>query len=66
MIRICISQFHLGNKVFGEKEPLEDREETHGFCAICYREERKKLRREIKLLKERKGREGEENVNYVR
>ncbi len=39
MIRICCSSFHTGEKIFGEKEPLEDKSETHGFCPDCLRKE---------------------------
>lgn len=35
MIRVCYSKFHVGNRVFGEKEPFEKKEETGGLCPIC-------------------------------
>jgi hypothetical protein len=36
MLRICCSIFHVGPRVFGEKPPFENREETHGFCPACF------------------------------
>jgi hypothetical protein len=39
MIRICYSIHHIGDRKFGEKEPLEDKRETHGLCDPCFREE---------------------------
>jgi len=35
MIRICMTC----KKVIGEKEPLEDKSETHGICDDCMEEE---------------------------
>ncbi len=35
MIRICYSKHHIGDRKFGEKEPLEDKRETHGICEPC-------------------------------
>ena len=32
MIRVC----YRCKIVFGEKEPLEDRSETHGLCDECF------------------------------
>jgi len=32
MIRMCA----WCKQVFGEKEPLEDKSETHGMCDACY------------------------------
>ena len=37
MVRVCCSSHHVGDRVFGEKEPIEDRSETHGFCGDCFR-----------------------------
>ena len=34
MIRVCCKC----KKVFGEKEPYEDKSETHGFCDPCFAE----------------------------
>ncbi len=42
------------NKVFGEKEPFEDKSETHGLCDICFPKEMEKLKRESKRLREEK------------
>ena len=39
MIRICYSNFHIGDRKFGEKEPLEDKRETHGVCEPCLKKE---------------------------
>lgn len=35
MIRVCYSRFHIGNRVFGEKEPFDNKNETGGLCSIC-------------------------------
>ncbi len=35
MIQICYSKHHVGDRKFGEKLPLEDKRETHGFCEHC-------------------------------
>lgn len=39
MIRVCYSIHHVGNRKFGEKEPLEDKRETHGLCDSCFEKE---------------------------
>jgi hypothetical protein len=39
MIRICYSKFHIGDRKFGEKEPLEDKRATHGLCGPCFEKE---------------------------
>ena len=39
MIRVCCSSYHAGDRVFGEKEPIEDRSETHGYCPACCEKE---------------------------
>ena len=49
MIRICCSEFHEGDRVFGEKEPMENKSETHGFCFSCLEKELEKIK---KLKKE--------------
>lgn len=36
MIRSCYSTFHVGPRIFGEKEPFEDRSITDGLCDRCY------------------------------
>lgn len=47
MLRICCSSFHKGEKLFGEKAPFEDRDETHGFCTACFALELQKIGQEI-------------------
>jgi nitroimidazol reductase NimA-like FMN-containing flavoprotein (pyridoxamine 5'-phosphate oxidase superfamily) len=44
MIRVCCEC----KKVFGEKEPLEDRSETHGICEKCFPKVMKRFKEEIK------------------
>lgn len=39
MIRIC----SCCKKVIGQKEPLEDKSETHGICQECFKVEVAKL-----------------------
>lgn len=39
MLRIC----SYCNDVFGEKEPLDDKRESHGICPKCYQIEMNKL-----------------------
>lgn len=39
MIRIC----SYCARILGEKEPLEDKSETHGICEECEEKENKKL-----------------------
>ena len=34
MIRVCC----VCKAIFGGKEPLEDKSETHGFCPECFEE----------------------------
>jgi hypothetical protein len=41
MIRICCSKYHIGDRKFGEKEPIEDKSLTHGFCPRCFELEAK-------------------------
>lgn len=38
MIRVCM----VCKKVFGEKEPLDDKSQTHGICDPCFEEFRVK------------------------
>ena len=40
MLRICA---WCGKKI-GEKEPLEDKRETHGICKECYEKLTKKVK----------------------
>ena len=53
MIQVC----YVCKQVYGEKEPLEDRQETHGVCPACWPGE---LERINKAMAEYK-REEEEN-----
>jgi hypothetical protein len=50
MIRICTSAEHVGDRVFGEKEPFEDRSETHGYCPKCFPLEMAKIEEELARL----------------
>ena len=43
MIRVC----SYCDKVFGEKEPFENKEETHGICPECFPGVMEKLEREM-------------------
>ena len=52
MIRVCFSESHLGDRIMGEKEPFEDRSETHGLCDGC-------LKLELEKIGERKERKNE-------
>jgi len=39
MIQVCYSNHHIGDRKYGEKEPLEDKRETHGLCNLCFEKE---------------------------
>ncbi len=52
MIRICSSDHHVGIRIFGEKEPLEDKSETHGYCDECFKLEKIEIQRALKKLRE--------------
>jgi len=43
MIRVCYSEIHFGDRIFGEKEPFEDRSETHGLCDGCLKLELERI-----------------------
>ena len=45
MIRVCCSEFHVGDRIFGEKEPLENKNETHGYCESCFAKEIEKVKK---------------------
>jgi len=47
MIRICMRC----HKVMGEKEPFEDKSETHGYCDPCLKIELRKIRRIQKKMR---------------
>ena len=32
MIQVC----YFCRQIYGEKEPLEDKQETHGECSLCH------------------------------
>lgn len=55
MIRVCYSEFHSGDRVLGEKEPFEDRSETHGLCDGC-------LKLELENIDKRKKKREDEEV----
>jgi hypothetical protein len=46
MVRVCM----ICNEVFGEKEPLEDRSETHGICDECWPKEHERIKKELAPL----------------
>jgi hypothetical protein len=56
MIQICYSTFHIGDRKFGEKEPLSDKRATHGICNTCFPKEMEMVRAAIKKHKEAWGR----------
>lgn len=43
MIRIC----YRCQEAYGEKEPLDDKSETHGLCPVCLPKETEIIRREL-------------------
>jgi hypothetical protein len=43
MKRICCSEYHVGQRYYGDKEPFENQDETHGFCDSCLPLELKKI-----------------------
>jgi hypothetical protein len=51
MIQVCCVCW----KKYGEKEPLEDKSETHGICEGCFPGELEKIQ---KIKKERADRRG--------
>jgi hypothetical protein len=53
MIQICYSKHHVGDRKYGEKEPLEDKSITSGICSSCYPEELKDIREQYKKYKEK-------------
>ena len=46
MIRVCM----VCKKVFGEKEPLDDKSPTHGICDPCFEEFRVKSEEHNKAI----------------
>jgi hypothetical protein len=51
MIRVCMTC----KEVFGEKEPLEDKSETHGLCERCFPLEMGKIEKIIRSETPRRG-----------
>ena len=47
MIRVC----YRCKIVFGEKEPLEDRSETHGLCDECVVVEMKEIEEKMEQMR---------------
>ncbi len=47
MYRRCCSHYHVGNKIMGEKFPLEDKSFTDGYCKPCAEKEIEKIEREL-------------------
>ncbi len=50
MVRVCLSCF----RKYGEKEPFEDRTETHGYCDECFSRILSKRARRVSSLSEGK------------
>lgn len=50
MRRICCSIFHKGDCFFGEKEPLENKVETHGYCDTCFPREMEMAMKELERI----------------
>jgi len=55
MIRVCVEC----GRVYGEKDPLEDRSYTHGLCRGC-------LKRAIRVLRARRDYGGRCPINLER
>lgn len=53
MRRICYSKFHVGDRFYGEKEPFDNQDETHGFCPHCLALELQKLEEELNEIRTR-------------
>ncbi len=47
MKRVCCSGFHVGNRYFGDKEPFNNEELTHGFCPGCMALELQKIEEQL-------------------
>ncbi len=52
MRRMCSSDHHVGDRCFGEKEPLEDKTETHGYCDPCFEVEKIELQIALRKLRD--------------
>ena len=44
MIRVC----YRCKIIMGEKEPFEDKSETHGLCEVCFPKEREEIKKAVK------------------
>jgi hypothetical protein len=55
MIRVCYGKNHKGDRKMGEKEPLDDKSETHGLCDQCFEEEKIEIRIALKKLRDADG-----------
>lgn len=53
MRRICCSIYHSGDRLFGEKFPFDNPEETHGICPFCFPLELKTIEEESEKLNQR-------------
>lgn len=49
MRRVCYSEYHVGDRFMGEKEPIADKSETHGLCRKCLKMELEQIEKEEKL-----------------
>src|SRR4030042_930076 len=54
MIRMCYSKFHVGDRKFGEKEPLDKKGETSGLCPDCQPKEWRRLEKDIETMMAKK------------
>jgi hypothetical protein len=48
MIRVC----YRCKTVIGEKEPFDDKSETHGLCDPCFEQEKVEIRCALKKLRD--------------
>ncbi|OGP71262.1 MAG: hypothetical protein A2W09_07600 [Deltaproteobacteria bacterium RBG_16_50_11] len=51
MRQVC----YVCNTVYGQKDPLSDKRETHGLCPVHYETELKRIKKTIKEIKSRPG-----------
>lgn len=59
MIRMCYGKNHVGDRKIGEKEPFENKEETHGLCDACFEFEKIDIQLALKRLREAGWKPGE-------
>jgi hypothetical protein len=50
MKRICYSDFHIGDRYFGDKEPFEKQDLSHGVCPQCLPLELKKVEEQLNAI----------------